>query len=266
MSRLPTVTTSAVCCVALLLAGQRVAAQAADPVDYMLEAPSAYSKGCFDPCACPVTYQPMSGQLVLEHVNTDPFFRHYTLRDIDWKVGPGAALHLTGSGEYRVGTEFPSHHRMIVELSVNGGPVQHYDSGLVAGGADFPQIRIEVAANGFACFDTVLTVHAIPRTPTAIGPNAAPAVLAAAGPNPFHGGTAQFEIVLAVPGTVDLAIYDVRGRVVRTLLEGAALAAGRSSIRWDGSLDGGSRAPSGVYVVRLASNGRTFCRRIAKLE
>ena len=60
--------------------------------------------------------------------------------------------------------------------------------------------------------------------------------------------------VLAVVGwngsDASLKIFDIGGRLVRTLAEGH-LAAGRHLRTWDGMTTGGSRARSGVYFYRL---------------
>ena len=59
---------------------------------------------------------------------------------------------------------------------------------------------------------------------------------------------------MAEAGPARLAIFDARGRLVRTLLDGG-LAAGDHVVAWDGRDDSGRAAPSGVYFSRLASGG-----------
>ena len=69
-------------------------------------------------------------------------------------------------------------------------------------------------------------------------------------PNPFNPRTAlSFEV--SGPQAVDLAIFDARGRRVRTLLEGSAVAAGTMTLTWDGRDDAGRNVPGGVYFARL---------------
>ena len=71
-------------------------------------------------------------------------------------------------------------------------------------------------------------------------------------PNPFaHQTTLTFQ--LDRPAAVTLALYDVRGRQVATLVDGVK-AAGEHRITWDGTADG-RRLPAGVYVARLTSPG-----------
>ncbi len=97
--------------------------------------------------------------------------------------------------------------------------------------------------------------------PTAISaPPAAPAAatLVSGHPNPFNASTTII-CTLARGGRVDLAVHDVTGRRIRTLVS-SRLAAGPHHVRWDGLDDRGAPAASGVYLVRLrtAAESRTF--------
>jgi hypothetical protein len=67
--------------------------------------------------------------------------------------------------------------------------------------------------------------------------------------NPFSQGSS---LHYAVPraGTVDLGIYDVAGRRLKTLVQ-EGLAAGSYAADWDGRDDGGNPVPSGIYFARL---------------
>lgn len=68
-------------------------------------------------------------------------------------------------------------------------------------------------------------------------------------PNPFNPST---EISLDLPQSQQgsLAVYDARGVLVRSLIEGE-LPAGRTAVRWDGRDDHGHALSSGVYLARL---------------
>jgi flagellar hook assembly protein FlgD len=55
---------------------------------------------------------------------------------------------------------------------------------------------------------------------------------------------------LAHAGRVDLAIYSVDGRKVRTLVA-ETREAGFHSVSWNGMKDDGGRAPAGVYFARM---------------
>jgi hypothetical protein len=70
-------------------------------------------------------------------------------------------------------------------------------------------------------------------------------------PNPFRAGTA-IRFALAKPGHVALKVFDVGGRVTRTLID-RDLGAGKHEVRWQGESDLGSRVAPGVYFYRLTA-------------
>jgi flagellar hook assembly protein FlgD len=63
---------------------------------------------------------------------------------------------------------------------------------------------------------------------------------------------------------VRLAVYDVRGRLVRTLHDGPA-AAGEHVYTWDGADEGGLRLAPGVYFTRLGTGSEAFSRKVVLL-
>lgn len=71
-------------------------------------------------------------------------------------------------------------------------------------------------------------------------------------PNPFNPATLlRYELPYATEAS--LALYDVRGKLVRSLVAGR-VGAGVHAERWDGRDDLGRPSPSGVYVARLVAN------------
>ncbi|MEZ5066033.1 MAG: S8 family serine peptidase [bacterium] len=73
--------------------------------------------------------------------------------------------------------------------------------------------------------------------------------LAQNAPNPFHGST-MISLALPKPGNARLAVYDVTGRLVRTLVNGE-MKAGVHRIHWDGRDERGSHVASGVYLYKV---------------
>ncbi|MDZ7269065.1 MAG: lamin tail domain-containing protein [candidate division KSB1 bacterium] len=68
-------------------------------------------------------------------------------------------------------------------------------------------------------------------------------------PNPFNPETA-IRYQLPQPGRVSLAIYNLLGQKVKTLVDGIA-PAGSHLTKWDGTNDRGQVVPGGVYFYRL---------------
>lgn len=88
------------------------------------------------------------------------------------------------------------------------------------------------------------------------GGGPAPATrLAAIAPNPFNPST-TIRYELAADGPFELAIFDLRGRLVRVLESGAGTA-GRRQASWNGLDRSGQAAPSGAYCCRLVAGGTT---------
>ena len=75
-------------------------------------------------------------------------------------------------------------------------------------------------------------------------------------PNPFNP-TTTIGFSLPRTGPVKLQVFDVRGRLVRTLLD-EARSAGTYEVKWDGRDEGGRRAASGVYLYRLDAVGQVL--------
>jgi flagellar hook assembly protein FlgD len=83
-------------------------------------------------------------------------------------------------------------------------------------------------------------------------------------PNPMvRSSTLQFD--LASPGNTSVRVFDVAGRVVRTLLDGD-LAGGHHSVAWDGTSDSGKRVASGVYFYRIDTRGGALTSRFVVMR
>jgi hypothetical protein len=84
-------------------------------------------------------------------------------------------------------------------------------------------------------------------------------------PNPFNPQTTiSFE--LAHEGAAHLAVFDVSGRLVRTLLAGEIRTAGRHDQLWNGLDDSGKSVATGVYFYHLKVDGFEQTRRMALIK
>ena len=82
-------------------------------------------------------------------------------------------------------------------------------------------------------------------------------------PNPFNA-TTQIEFRTS-GGEVSLAVYDITGALVKTLVDGF-LEAGSHSIIWNGKDRGGSEVSSGIYFYRLIDSRGEDVRRMTLLK
>ncbi len=101
-------------------------------------------------------------------------------------------------------------------------------------------------------------------TPTSAPPERIWAGLSQNTPNPFNPSTSiSFE--LSRDGEVCLQVFDMRGVLVRTLLD-ERRSGGRHATTWDGRDGRGRHLPSGVYMYRLETAGGTAMRTMTLLK
>ena len=107
----------------------------------------------------------------------------------------------------------------------------------------------------------VYSFYAVTATPEILGvedgDNASElkaAVLYQNYPNPFNPAT-QIQFQLSQPGNVSLKVYDLAGRLVKTLVNSQENA-GIHQLHWDGTSDSGLDVTSGVYFYSLTIDGK----------
>lgn len=83
-------------------------------------------------------------------------------------------------------------------------------------------------------------------------------------PNPFNP-TTVIRFALPEASDVQLAVYNVSGQLVRTLVN-TSVDAGVHEVVWDGADRSGRPAASGLYIYRLVAGDHTFVRRMVLLR
>jgi subtilisin family serine protease len=101
-------------------------------------------------------------------------------------------------------------------------------------------------------------LHEVQSTP--VGGNAPSFVLAAPYPSPVTG-TATIDFTMGQPGRVSIAVYDVAGRRVASLLDASSRAAGPGSVSFNAS-----NVPSGVYFVKMQTASQTLTKKITVVK
>jgi hypothetical protein len=83
-------------------------------------------------------------------------------------------------------------------------------------------------------------------------------------PDPFNPST-EIRYILPGTGSAIVGVYDIRGRLLRELFRGIQ-SSGYQAVRWDGRLDNGTQAPSGVYLARVVTPKGTGTERLTLLK
>jgi hypothetical protein len=85
-------------------------------------------------------------------------------------------------------------------------------------------------------------------------------LLSQAWPNPFNSGT-MVQVSLPSAAPVQAHVYDLQGRIVRTLAD-VTLTAGTHRIHWDGRSNALTPVASGSYFLQLQTDNRVLTRRV----
>lgn len=181
--------------------------------------------------------------------------------------------------QYGVSIVFGGHNHYYARAVVGG--VQHLTTGgggaplyepvptsenVVVAAKSYQYCRITIdgprlgfaSVNGTTVLDT-FTIEKVSAVETA--PVAASLRLLQIQPNPFNPSTTiRFELPAA--GQARLAVYDVAGRLIRTLID-ENRPTGANEAVWDGCDETGRSMPSGTYFARLASAGRSETSRMS---
>jgi hypothetical protein len=84
-------------------------------------------------------------------------------------------------------------------------------------------------------------------------------------PNPFNPATAIRYDVPAGGGVVSLRVYDVNGRLVRTLVD-ENQSPGQKTVVWNGRDDRGQSVATGVYFYRMSAPGFEIARKMVLMQ
>ena len=161
------------------------------------------------------------------------------------------AQHVLASGVFDAA--YPATGRSIVNAANKQG-----DIAIVATSAAGAIVSWTDGRNGLSPDIYALQVKEAGKGPTGVGTPALSGINVNAFPNPFSGST-RISFNSAGNGPVDVRIYDVSGRPVRSF---STRAESNSDIQWDGRTGGGNTAPSGVYFCRVSTPAGQGVRRI----
>jgi len=128
----------------------------------------------------------------------------------------------------------------------------------VSSGSGGPSNANLVIAPGVSVIDPVTSVEIEADSPSRI-PRITNVV-----PNPFRY-TTRIEYTLPRTGNVTIRVYDVRGRLIQTLVSKSAVE-GTHSTFWNAQDDLGTSVPSGIYFIQMISFGQKADRKVLVLR
>jgi hypothetical protein len=141
----------------------------------------------------------------------------------------------------------------------SGPPPYHLTISLPETGSYFIYWDLVSGAGHSYRLGRVVTRVAAGATPDHEGPLALG--LSACSPNPFATRT-EFSCTVPARMMVSLAVFDVTGRRVRTLID-HEVDVGQHKLAWDGTDEEGRSMPSGVYYLTMRAGGGERTRMVA---
>ena len=168
---------------------------------------------------------------------------------LSWKVG--ASSPFDGFHVYRAEGEQGEYLR-LTDAPLDPAATSFTDATAMPG--RLYRYKIGAVETGGETFSLELSV-ALPPKPLTLYQNY---------PNPFNPST-TIAFFMPRDAHVRLAIYDVSGRLIRTLMNGP-MEAGRRSIDWNGRNDRGAGVGSGVYYYRLETGKKVLTRNLVLMR
>jgi hypothetical protein len=135
--------------------------------------------------------------------------------------------------------------------SMPGTPENILLGGLVNGVRYYAILRSADNLMNWSRYSNVATFTPVTSITGVEAADAPALVLGVPRPTPTSG---RADISLDLPKSmdVDASIFDAQGRLIRTLEHGV-MAGGPHVLHWDGRINGGGDAASGIYYVRVAA-------------
>lgn len=137
------------------------------------------------------------------------------------------------------------------------GPILTFEDRTVVGGSKYGYRLVVQGSRGLESIETWIEVPAGATTPSV--PHLEPIH-----PNPISDyGALTYS--LPAPGRVRLSVFDLRGRLVRTVIDRFEPANSRTVV-WDGRDGRGRSVSSGAYFARLEAGGAVLVRKIVVMR
>jgi beta-glucanase (GH16 family) len=190
----------------------------------------------------------------LEYTVSVPVAGEYTIDTRVSSLSGGGQFHLAFNGVDKTGA--------IAVPNTTGWQTWTTVSATVILSAGPQLMRFVPTASGFNVNSFDIQGGAVSAVPDARGAGYA---LHPCYPNPFNPIT-TLSYDLPAPAAVNLAVYNVAGKLVKTLIGGETVGAGRHETIWNGRDETGRVVAAGVYFYRLDAAGFSETRRMTLVK
>jgi hypothetical protein len=180
-------------------------------------------------------------------------------------LGGGVNVTLAINPDQLAGADSANRVKLYAPNPYEGGSsISHFDVSATPNLLMEPAINVDLSSDVDLTLPLFTDLGWLDTLPTSVQPVSPRSAILANYPNPFNPSTTiRYELPSA--SLIELAVYDVQGRLVRTLASGPA-AAGPHQTAWNGRDQRGNPVASGVYYLRLAASGETMTRKMVLLK
>jgi hypothetical protein len=191
---------------------------------------------------------------------------------LEWEVKPiGAPFGTTGReiSDVEIDTGIPGSSGSVVTLNevvdaIAPGGVYKWRARVVTDSPWFPRGPWFTLAGNARTEADFRTTDGVVGAPQVVAASGTAIELSPPRPNP-SAGNATIVLALRHPTRAEVAVFDVRGALVATLLEGE-VEGGMHTLTWDGRDGTGRAAAPGVYFVRAGAAGDTRTVRLVRVR
>jgi hypothetical protein len=165
-------------------------------------------------------------------------------------------------------------HDVYVTTKLTNGDTEEYgeiplnpwgNGEITVNGWDGMSQAVLIVSNNTTTVNDMVYVYDVDQVDTGVPDETHVFGLKPASPNPFTQSTSIAYTVPSGGGLVEITVYDVNGREVRTLVA-ERISAGDGEAVWDGLDNSGNRVASGVYFARLDIDGLTASGKLMVLK
>jgi hypothetical protein len=218
------------------------------------------------------------------HFNVDSWYEQdfntviyfLEMMNLEPSLAPDTEIHILDADEALTSIAFSLDGPLIEYATASGGGTERLKMGgapgyIFAGGAILPElVSLPTGTSGWYWDAATSVVTVYHETGPVVVTNIAAGI---PGTDPRFGTVLQLRasgpsigVDLARDGDLSLAVYDLRGRLVRELVSAESWSAGTRQIVWDGRDNNGRIAASGVYLVRGRSGQAVARTRVVQVR